>query len=139
MAWETITPKRRRACKASDGCSMCVTSRSQEVRKDGSNNSSRMQIDIATMDRLRLKLGDRIAWLVDKDRKAVALVLDEKGTSTICLGSSKSSRKLRLHVPKEVSEYMRQVWGVGKDEEAHTFAIELALSGGYIELKRKGD
>ena len=139
MAWETITPKRRRACKGSDGCSMCVTARSQEARKDGSNNSSRMQIDIATMDRLRLKLGDRIAWLVDKDRKAIAFALDEKGTSTICLGSSKSSRKLRLHVPKEISEYMRQVWGVGKDYEAHTFAIELALSGGYIELKRKGE
>ena len=139
MAWETITPKNRRVYKIADGCSVCITSRGQEVRKDGSNQSSRMQIDIATMDRLRLKLRDRVTWLVDRDRKAVAFVLDEKGTSSITPGGSKNSSKLRMHVPKEISEYMRQTWGVGHDERAHTFPVELALSGGYIELKRKGE
>lgn len=139
MAWETVTPKNRRVYATSGGCSLCITSRVQEAKKDGSKRTARMQIDASTMDRLRLKLRDRVAWVVDKDRKAVAFVLDEKGACSISPGSGKTSSKLRVHVPREIAEFMRQEWGVGRDEHAHTFAVELVLSGGYIEIKRKGE
>ena len=138
MAWESVTPQRRRVYNGSKGCVVSISPKGMEGESGKLKRNSRLQIDAEAMDRLRLKLDDKVSWLVDHERKAVAFVLNANGTSTVCPGCGKSSiSKRRVHIPKEVSGFIRDAWGVGRDDDTDSFGVELVLSNGCIEIKRK--
>lgn len=50
---------------------------------------------------------------------------------------NKNTRKrFRMHVPKDVAEFLRKEWGVGHDDRTHSFHVQMILSSGVIEIRR---
>lgn len=136
MAWEILKSKSN-ASRSIEGCSMNICARTKEDGFNGKpGHSSRLRVDTATLDALRLRVRDRFKWAIDRNRFAVALVPDPKGPCSLSPDSGNKTAKVRLHVPVEVAQYIRDFWHVGYEEKGHTFAVELLLSGGYIEIKR---
>jgi hypothetical protein len=107
---------------------------SQKCGKSGHN--SRLRIDTETLDRLRLKINDRFVWLIDSDRKAIAIQLDLKGNCTLIKDHKKANKNFRLHTPKEVADFIREEWSIGSDQHAESVAVDLVLSSGVIEIRR---
>ncbi len=83
-----------------------------------------------------LKLGDKFVWLIDADRKAIAIQHDGSGNCSIGYDNKNTRKRFRMHVPKDVAEFLRKEWGVGHDDRTHSFHVQMILSSGVIEIRR---
>jgi hypothetical protein len=86
------------------------------ARESKGSNHSRLNMDLQEAKELRWQLGDRVAWYVDIDSKQVALRRvpgDSSGAIITSSGGKKKCRNAaRIHLAREVSSILRDLWSV---------------------------
>lgn len=137
MGWQKVTPINFRSARHGGCCTLSICAKSKEdgVNKKAGHNSN-LTISPKAMDDQRLKLGDKFVWLIDADRKAIAIQHDGSGNCSIGYDNKNTRKRFRMHVPKDVAEFLRKEWGVGHDDRTHSFHVQMILSSGVIEIRR---
>jgi len=84
-----------------------------------------------------LKLGDRVDWLVDHDRKLIAIKLGDPGEASITSGDAdkKGKRKVRISIFRELSDTIRTLWGLDAVKNVRV-NVSLASENGMIIMSK---
>jgi hypothetical protein len=86
------------------------------ARESKGSNHSRLNMDLQEAKELRWQLGDRVAWYVDADTKQAALKRvpgDSAGAIITSSGGKKKCKNaVRIHLAREVSSILRDLWKV---------------------------
>jgi hypothetical protein len=76
-------------------------------------------MDLLEAKELRWQLGDRVCWYVDLDSKQAALKRVPGGSSGAIITSSGGKKKcknsVRIHLAREVSSILRDLWSVDSE------------------------
>jgi len=89
------------------------------ARESKGSNHSRLNMDLLEAKELRWQLGDRVCWYVDLDSKQAALKRVPGGSSGAIITSSGGKKKcknsVRIHLAREVSSILRDLWSVDSE------------------------
>jgi hypothetical protein len=84
-----------------------------------------------------LKLGDRVDWLVDHERKLIAIKPGDPGDASITSGDAngKAKRKVRISIFRELSVTIRTLWGLDAIKNVRV-VVSLSSENGMIIMSK---